>query len=237
MSGPVRRPHVVTKAYLRAWADDRGTVDVLDLKRRHVIPLSINNATVVGGAYDPLVLSHDLEGEYASIENRGMPAIAKLRRGIELTPGEMTAVIAFLDMHLDRGRYAAQAGTVIPATLLKTDGSIENADFSVADRLRLSRSLPEVLRLASLGLDRWEWRVEPKLDGLITGDGAVLLFHEAERVGLRTIAFPLSPTQLLVIGEPIQPDTPINRHIVEASRRWIISLRGTLKMRVVPTTH
>jgi hypothetical protein len=224
---------VVTKAYLGAWADDRGTVDVLDMQRRHVIPLSVNNATVVGGAYDPLVLTHDLEGEYALIENRGMPAIVKLRRGIELASSETEAVITFLDMHLDRGRYADQAGTVIPATLLKTDGSIENVDFSVADRLRLSQSLPEVLRLASLGLDQWEWRVEPQPAGLVTGDGAVLLFQKPDGAGLRTIAFPLSPTQLLVIGDPLEQGTPINTHIITASRRWIISLRGTIKTRGV----
>lgn len=231
MAGSVRRPHVVTKAYLGAWADERGIVDVLDLQLQHVISQSINNATVVGGAYDPLVLTHDLEGEYALIENWGMPAIVKLRRGIELTSSETAALIAFLDMHLDRGRYADQAGMVIPATLLKTDGSIENVDFSVADRLRLSRSLPEILRLASLGLDQWEWRIEPQPAGLITGDGAVLLFPSPEGAGFRTIAFPLSPTQLLVIGERLEPETPINRHIVTASRRWIISLRGTIQMR------
>jgi hypothetical protein len=225
----------MTKAYLRAWADKRGTVDVLDMERRCVLPQSVNNATVVGGAYDPLVLMHDLEGEYASIENRGMPVIAKLRREIELTPSEMAAMIAFLDMHLDRGRYADQAGIVLPAAVLKTDGSVESADFSVADRLRLSRSLPDVLRLATLSLDQREWRVEPHPEGLVTGDGAVLLFPEPAGAELRSIAFPLSPTQLLVIGEPLQVHAPINRHITDASRRWIIGLRGTLKMRGVST--
>lgn len=147
---------MLTKAYLGAWADDRGTLDVLRHAATTCHPLSINNATVVGGADDPLVLTHDLEGEYASIENRGVPAILKLRRGSELASSESTAVIVFLDMHLDRGRYADQAGTFIPATLLKTDASIENVDFSVADRLRLSQSLPEILRLAPLCLEQWD---------------------------------------------------------------------------------
>jgi hypothetical protein len=182
------------------------------------------------------VLTHDLEGEYASIENRGVPAILKLRRGSELASSESTAVIVFLDMHLDRGRYADQAGTFIPATLLKTDASIENVDFSVADRLRLSQSLPEILRLAPLCLEQWEWRVEPQPAGLVTGDGAVILFQKPEEAGLCTIAFPLSPTHLLVIGDPLKPATPINTNIITASRRWIVSLRGTIKTRGVSTS-
>ena len=56
-----------------------------------------------------------------------MPASIKLRRGVELASSETAAMIAFLDKHLDRGSYADQAGTVVPATLLKIDGSIDQA--------------------------------------------------------------------------------------------------------------
>jgi hypothetical protein len=230
MNRPVRRPHVLTKAYLNAWADDRRTVDVIDKRRNHGAPMSINNATVVGGAYDSLVLTQDLEGDFAKIEDGGIRVIAKLRREVEVTPGEAKTMVAFLDMALDRGRYADQAESFLLGTVFMVDGSVLDTDFSVADRLRLAQSLPDVLRLVSMGLHGWEWRVETHYSRLVTGDGAVLLFHEPGSDELATVAFPLSPMHLLVIGKPLPHDEPLNNHIARASRRWIVGARGTLRM-------
>lgn len=89
-----------------------------------------------------------------------MQSIAKLRSGDPTLDDETLAgMIAFLDMHLDRGRYADQTEVRTPAVLLKTDGTIEGVEFNVADRLLLSQSTEDVIRLKALGLGSWEWRV------------------------------------------------------------------------------
>ncbi|MFJ8895204.1 hypothetical protein ACIRCZ_11490 [Leifsonia sp. NPDC102414] len=68
---------MVSKSYIRGWADARGRVDVLDIQHGRGFPSSIENATVVSYAYDPGVLTHDLENDYARIENRSIPAIVR----------------------------------------------------------------------------------------------------------------------------------------------------------------
>jgi hypothetical protein len=227
----VRRPHALTKAYIRAWSDDHGTLEVIDIQRNQGLRTSINNATVVRGAYETLVLNYNLEAEYSRIESVGIRVIAKLRgQPAELSSAEMQAMINFLDMHLDRGRYADQVGALIPAVLLKVGGVVETVEFNAADRLRLSQSLPDVLRLANLGLDKWEWRVQPWPHNIVTGDGAVLLFQESPSADVCTVAFPLSPSLLLVIGKQLQVPIAINDLIAARSRRWLISSLGTLKM-------
>lgn len=141
--GNVKRAHMVSRSYLRAWADSRNRVDVLDIEQGRGFTSAIGSATVVSYAYDPAVLTHDLEREFSGIESNGAPAIAKLRHGHQLSRDEMKDMTAFLDMHLERGRYADQTGIRTPAVLVKTDGSAEDAQFNLGDRLLLSRYMEE----------------------------------------------------------------------------------------------
>ncbi|XYX72145.1 hypothetical protein ACAD36_00099 [Clavibacter nebraskensis] len=198
------------------------------MDRNHGYPASVNNATVRGYAYEPNVLTRDLEQEYSVIESEGMRVIAKLRRGNPTLDAKgLAAMIAFLEMHLDRGRYADQMAIRTPAVLLKTDGSIEDVEFNVADRLLLSQSIDDVVRLKVLGLESWEWQV---LRGdFVTGDGAVLLFNTSKGADVCTVAFPLSPTQLLLIGKPFESPVPLNPLIASKSRQWLIGRPGSLR--------
>lgn len=99
----VKAAHMVSKGYISAWADKSNTVDVLDLQDGRGYRSSYLKATVVSYVYDPRVLTRDLERDYWRIEDSGTPAIVKLRNGDPLNPVDQKAVIAFLDMHLDRG--------------------------------------------------------------------------------------------------------------------------------------
>lgn len=223
----VKRAHMVSKGYIRAWADDKGNIDVADLQHGRRFATSVENATVVSYAYDPEVLTADLEGDYARIESKGIPAIRKLREECELTEIEKSAIIAFLDMHLDRGRYADQTKISIPAVLIKTGGQVEDGELNLGDRLLLARSLPDVIRLAPLGLERWQWQIRSG-QHLATGDGAVLLWRPTQGANICTISFPLSPTQLLVIGQDLPNDVPVNELVAKNSRRWVLGTSGTL---------
>ena len=133
----VKRGHMVSEGYLKAWVDERNLVDVIDIQHRRGFPSSIKNATVVNYVYDPNVLTRDLEDDYSRIEDAGIPVIVKLREGAQsLTGQERGAMIAFLD----------------------TDGDLEAAELALGDMLLLSQALPEVLRPSALGLEQWEWR-------------------------------------------------------------------------------
>jgi hypothetical protein len=66
----VRRAHMVTKAYISAWADERNRVDVIDMSRNHGYPSSVNNATVRIFTYEPNVLTHDRAGILRDREQR-----------------------------------------------------------------------------------------------------------------------------------------------------------------------
>jgi hypothetical protein len=228
----VKAAHMVSKGYIRAWADEKKRVEVLDLGGGRSYPISYNRATVVSYVYDPNVVAHDLEQGYAKVESNGIPVINKLREGhLGLTAVERKALIAFLDMHLDRGRFANQSKTLAPAVILKTDGSHENAELNLGDLLFLSQYLPEVLRLSKLGIEDWPWRVEDR-NGLSTGDGAVLLWCEPDGQEVCTISFPLSPTKLLVIGQPLTVGAPHpNLLLSKNSKRWIVGEVGTLNLK------
>ncbi|WP_400996411.1 DUF4238 domain-containing protein [Agromyces sp. GXQ0307] len=228
----VRRAHMVSAGYIRAWADEKDTVDVIDLQHDRGFPSAVSNATVVSYAYDPEVMQHDLENDYARIEDRGIPVIEKLRNGeTTVTPAEMGAMIGFLDMHLDRGRYADQTKIRTPAAVLMTGGQVEHRELNLGDRLLLSRSLPDVIRLADLRLEEWEWRVnDVRPFRLATGDGAVMLWASASGADICTVSFPLSPTQLLVIGKDLPPDIPLNVLLAEKCRRWLVGERGVLNL-------
>lgn len=226
---PVKRGHMVSKGYLRAWADDRNRVEVLDVQHGRGFLTTVGDATVVSYAYDPRVLTRDLEGDYARIENGGISAINKLRGGRELTEAEATAVVGFLDMHLDRGRYADQAEIFTPAMLLMEDGQVKDATLGLGDRILLSQSLPDVTRLANLSLEQRKWQVY-EAGALATGDGAVLLWAPTEGADISTITFPLSPTQLLVIGQDPPNGIDPNLLVAQKSRRWVVGYPGSLRL-------
>jgi len=227
----VKRGHMVSKGYIRAWADRRNVVEVIDIQDRRGFPTSINDATVVSYVYDPEVLAHDLEMAYSHIEDVGIPVMVKLREGgHSLTDTERDSMIAFLDMHLNRGRYADQTKLRAPALVLKSGGEVEKAELHLGDVLLLSQSHPEVTTLRTLGLGLWEWKVWP-VEGLVTGDGAVLLWGSSPKnAEICTVTFPISPTQLLVIGRDLPDGMPMNDRIASNSRRWIVGSRGSLNL-------
>lgn len=220
---------MVSEGYLKGWADDKGFVDVIDIQGRRGNREKISNATVVNYVYEPAVLTRNLEADYGRVESDGIPLIKKLREDEPIAPDDMGRVIAFLDMHLDRGRYADQAKVLAPALLVKTDGGHEDGHLSLGDRLLLSQSLNEVLRLATLGLDQWPWKVF-EAEGLPTGDGAVLLWRATEDADICTVSFPLSPTRLLVIGEDLPDGIPLINRLTANCKRWIIGAPGTLNL-------
>ncbi|MGO4785517.1 DUF4238 domain-containing protein [Cryobacterium sp. W22_MBD10_FK3] len=225
-----KRPHMVSKGYIKGWADAKGIVEVIDIQGRRGLRQPIGNATVVNYVYEPTVLTTDLEAAYGQIESAGTPVIVKLRdRDIALTSADIAAMIAFMEMHLDRGRYADQAKVRTPAVLVKTGWHFEDAELSLGDRLLLSQSLPDVLRLATLGLEQWTWTVI-STEGLPTGDGAVLLWVPTKGADICTVSFPLSPTRLLVIGEELPDGIPIHTRITDNCKRWIIGAPGTLNL-------
>lgn len=227
----VKNPHMVTKSYIRAWADAKNVLEVLDKQDGRGYRRSYLSATVVSYVYEPNVLTYDLEQAYADVEGDGMLAINKLCNDhSDLSEAERKAVVAFLDMHLDRGRYANQANILAPAIALKTDGEHENAGLNLGDLLLLSQYLPEVLRLSKLGIEEWPWEIWTT-NGLVTGDGAVLLWGEPGSKEVTTISFPLSPTKLLVIGKDLQDVKWHNVKVTENSKRWIIGELGTLNLK------
>lgn len=228
----VRRGHMLTKWYISAWANDRNVVDVLDVLEGEGYPSSIVNATVASYVYDPEVLGHDLEGAFGEIESKAAPVFTRLRAGEALALSDMTAVIEFLDMHLHRGRYADRVGGRQPAVLAMTDKTVQDAELNYADLLSLAHSHPDTLRLTELGLEQRVWKIYPTEDQW-TGDGAVLLFAPGSSQAPTSIAFPLSPTQLLVIGDDLPEDIDMNRLIGLRSRRWVVGQRGSLPIAAI----
>lgn len=224
----VKNAHMVSKGYIRAWANAKKIVDVLDIQDGRGYASSYEKATVVSYAYDPNVLTQNLEREYSLIESNGTPALVKMRNGEPLTTAEKRAVIAFLDMHLDRGRYAHRTKVRASAVVLRTGGRVEHTELALGDALLLSQSFRDVLRLKNLGLEQWPWQVR-EARGLATGDGAVILWRSTG-TKIATISFPLSPTRLLVIGDDLPDDVPHNQLLADNSNRWIVGARGTLNL-------
>jgi len=220
----VKRAHMVSRGYLRSWADSANRVNVWDLEHRLAGLRSINGATVVSYAYETKYTTLDLEAEYARIEGDGIPALHALADGGQLQNAGREAVVEFLDMHHQRGRFADQAAVKIPAVALGLGIEPHPIEMGLGDRLTLSRDVDKTsIRMSSLGLTRRRWRVEAVESGLATSDGAVMLWQDANDPAVRSVTFPLSPTRLLVIGEEIDTrHIELNRLIVAASRRWIV---------------
>lgn len=227
----VKRAHMLSKGYLRAWVDSQNEVDVIDIEKRLGLKSRLGNATVVKYAYDPKLLTRDLEGQFEKIETRGIPALFKLRHGHSLSADEKSNVVDFLDMHLDRGRYADQAQVSTPATVLKTGVRVEAAELNLGDRFLLSQSMKDVMRLSSMELERLPWVVHDTT-GLVTGDGAVMLWCESEGSPVTAVTFPLAPTKMLVIGRTTVPMIPerLNDLMTRKCRRWIVGAVGSLNL-------
>lgn len=226
-----RRSHMVSRGYISAWADKNNVVDVLDLQHRRGYQTSITKASVESYVYDSEVITKDLETKYARIESTGISAIKKLRTDQTATRKDQDGVIAFLDMHLHRGRYADRANVRVPAALVLKDGTTKNAELRLGDMLALSEEHPETLRLTKLRLHNWPWHIH-EVENLATGDGAVLLWRTTADEGITTVTFPLSPTQLLVIGDDLlkEPLKWMNLHIANNCRRWLVGLRDSLNI-------
>lgn len=219
----VKRAHMVTRGYLEGWANSRGLVYVWDGETPIAGVRSLGDATVVGYAYRTEHTTLDLEAHYAGIEGRGVAAFRSLTTGGTLTSAGRSAVIEFLDMHLERGRYADQARVRMPIAMGDfSKGGFQMAEMGLGDRLVLSESMnKEAIRIALLGVDRWPLRVATVNSGLITGDGAVLMWERADGSGIQTVSFPLAQNKLLILGEPL-PHVPINALIANNCRRWLI---------------
>lgn len=224
-----RRSHMVSRKYLSAWGDKRGRLDVIDLEAPRGYTTTFERATVHSYVYEANVLERsDLEGEYGKVETAGIPALRKLENGEAIEREEQHAVIEFLDMHLERGNYADQSKILTPAVAVMHDGTSQEVDLKLADRLILSRHMEGATSLLDQGLEDWPWAVYEG-HGLVTGDGAVMRWAESKQNDtLCTVTFPLSPTAMLVIGRPIDVDLPINEVLVSKCRRWIVGRAGTL---------
>lgn len=227
----VKRAHMVSRAYLKQWADKGGNVEVIDIQDRRGFTTDVVNATVVSYAYEPDLLNRDLEREFAEVEARGTPAIAKLRYGHLLSTEEKSDVVNFLDMHLQRGRFADQTKVRTSAIVLKTDGKTEEAELNLADCLMLSQYMEGPVRLASLEVEAWKWTTH-RSENLATGDGAVLLWKERKEGALTAVTFPLAPDQVLLIGSPadLRFLDSLNARLAENSRKWIVGQRGSLNL-------
>ncbi len=228
---PVERAHMITEGYLKAWADDRNVIEVIDKTADRGYLSSIKNATIVSSVYDPAVIDRDLEGEFAKVENAGVRALDKLRGGdLELDVRELNALIAFLDMYLHRGRYADRAGVRVPARLVRGDMSTDDAELALGDMLLLLAGTSDLVRVKDLGITEWPWHLVDQPSPLATGDGAVLLWSASNGSPVTAITFPISPTQLLVIGEGLPDEIPVNSLLAKNSKRWLVGARGTLNL-------
>ncbi|QIV87733.1 DUF4238 domain-containing protein [Glutamicibacter mishrai] len=227
----VKRAHMVSRGYLKPWSDGQNRVEVIDIDKRKGFTTAIGNATVVNYAYESGILRNDLEGEFQKVESAGIPNLVKLRAGHALDKEEKRKTVDFLDMHLSRGRFANQVEVLTPALVLRADKDPETLLLKLGDRFLLSQYEKETLRLPELQLEDWPW-VITETRGLITGDGAVLLWHREKGGPVATVSFPLSPTQLLVIGEPlaISGTQYLNDRVGVCSRRWLVGSIGSLNL-------
>jgi Protein of unknown function (DUF4238) len=221
----VKRAHMVTRAYLSAWANGRDLVYVWDVETKNAGVRSLTNATVVTRAYEANVTTLDLEEHYSRIESRAIPAFRSLARGGSLNSEGRLAVIDFLEMHYARGRYADQAQIGMPVGMGNIfTGEFQMTEMRLGDRLTLDRDLNrDAARIDNLGADRWPWHIAEVESGLITGDGGVLIWRQSDGKSITSITFPIGPTKLLVIGDDLLGRAlPLNKLVVSRSRRWLI---------------
>lgn len=220
----VKRSHMITRSYLESWANERNLVYVKDLESTERTE-SINSATVVKYGYRTEHTTLDLENHYSAIEGNGVRAFKALQNDQILNEAGQQAVVAFLDMHLERGRYADQAKetTTVVKGDLKT-GSAEAVSLGLGDRLALAKSVDtDAVRLSMRDVRAMRWHVL-KADGLVTGDGAVGLWQNSNPASLAAVTFPISPKHLLAIGATEHLfSVELNDLVIANSRRWIVA--------------
>lgn len=221
---------MVSSGYISAWADDKNVIAVLDLEKGIGYHKSFKKATVVNYVYEPALLTYDLEGDYARIESAGIDVIRKLRGGLELTDGERTRLVEFLEMHRYRGRYSDRAEVSVPAVALMTSGATRDVNLRLGDMMLLTRNQEPGPKVTELGLEQWAWTVW-EVDDIPTGDGAVMLWtssSEASADHVSVVTFPLSPTQLLLIGDELPNAVPFKMRLAMNCNRWIVGKKGSL---------
>lgn len=152
----------------------------------------------------------------------------RLRDREPVTAADQLAIVAFLEMHRERGRHADRAGIGVPAVLFKADGETEDATLHLGGLLLLNQYRWEGTRISGLGIESWPWKVLAGR-GLATGDGAVLLWGNNSGT-VTTISFPLSPNHLLVIGDDLPDGVRVNEYLARNSRRWLVGVRGSLNL-------
>lgn len=227
---------MMTKSYIRAWADEKNRVEVIDLQKGVRQTTSIENASVVSYAYRTEVVNQDLEQVYSRIEGSGVDAINHLLEGGLRSEAEQDALLAFLDMFRIRGLNADRAEDRFSAVVFKDDLTSESVELRLGDMLHFANHYPDAYRPSQLALKNWPWHVVEVSGGsLSTGDAALNLWKSssADRVG--TITFPLAPTKLLVIGEELSDSVMSNFHMLnyrleKESRRWLIGVIGSFKL-------
>lgn len=227
-----KRAHMVSRSYLDEWADGKGVVDVADLVKGVSITTTIGNATVVSYAYRTEVMPTDLEAQFGKIESAGVSALRKFREAHKLAENELKNAIAFLDMHRERGLYADQTKTRAPAILLMKDGSLQKTQLPLGDRMVLASYMNEGIQLNQLGIEKWPWTIWNAKE-VLTGDGALVFWREAGSTEPTTITFPLSPTEVLVIGRRLNSPVDINMVMAMKSRRWLIARRGGINKKLI----
>ncbi|MBN9190997.1 DUF4238 domain-containing protein [Microbacterium sp.] len=229
----VKGAHMVSSGYISAWADTNNVIAVLDLEEGIGYHKSYKKATVVNYVYEPALLNYDLEGEYARIEGAGIRVIRMLRDGLELTVQERTQLIEFLEMHRYRGRYADRAEVWVPGVAMMSDGAAKDIELRLGDMTLLTRDREPGPKLTELGLEEREWTVW-EVDDIPTGDGAVMLWGSSAATGadcVSVVTFPLSPTQLLLIGDELPEGVPFKMRLAMNCRRWIVGKKGTLNFK------
>jgi hypothetical protein len=224
---------MISRSYLQEWANKKGLVEVADLTKGIALTTAIGNATVVSYAYRTENLSTNLEAQFGKIEGAGIFALRQLRKTHKLTKYQLKNAIAFLDMYRERGLYADQAGIRTPATLLMQDGSLQQSDLSLGDRMVLASHVSNSIRIDQMGIEEWPWSIR-KIDNALTGDGALALWRQPGSAGATTITFPLSPNEILVIGRDLDCAVDINAITAMKSRRWLIAQCGGINKKWVP---
>lgn len=239
--GTTKRGHMITRAYLEPWADQKGQIEVRDLESRKVYTTNIKNATVVRYVYEDKVFKHDLEAKFAEIEGHGVAVLRKLREGQPVSSNEKHRALQFMQMFRLRGTYSGEHKTPVPGVMVRLNiqtgqSELGPLDLSLGDKLFLAQLHDQSVDLQDLGLEAAPWRVVTyERPCLATGDAAVQLWGDEPPGSVSAITFPLSPHELLVIGTLVPVDQSslpmfINHVIAQRSRRWLIGPLGSLNM-------
>lgn len=123
-----------------------------------------------------------------------------------------------------------------------TNGAARGVELRLGDMTLLTRGREPGPRLTELGLEQRVWRVW-EVDDIPTGDGAVMLWGSSVGTcgeSVSVVTFPLSPTQLLLIGDELPVGVPFKMRLAMSCRRWIVGKKGSLRFdhaAVMATEH